>query len=318
MVSVVLPNYNHEAYLEERIQSILNQTYQDFELILLDDCSTDNSRIILQKYRNHPKVTACIFNTINSGSTFVQWEKGISEASGEYIWLAESDDYADTMFLESIVAVMSKDKQITLGYCQSSIVDEHSNFVKSNKEWTDNLDVQLWSSDFVLNGNSFISKYLFKKNVIPNASAVVFRRDAMNLPSEVKKMRMAGDWLAIAKIIQDKKICFVSEELNYFRSSPNNTRIHKGGKRIRRFKEGFQQINYFYANDMISLKQFLWRRNDDLTKWYTVQSSLPPMEIKSLGVIVGSVAAAQQIQFHLTFLVHSVLKRVKGKLKIHG
>ena len=56
MVSVIVPNYNHASYLVERIESILNQTYQDFELILLDDCSTDDSREVLLKYKDNPKV----------------------------------------------------------------------------------------------------------------------------------------------------------------------------------------------------------------------------------------------------------------------
>lgn len=57
-VSVIVPNYCHAPYLEQRIESILQQTFQDFELILLDDCSTDGSREILERYRNHPKFPA--------------------------------------------------------------------------------------------------------------------------------------------------------------------------------------------------------------------------------------------------------------------
>lgn len=51
VVSVVIPNYNYGRYLDQRIQTVLNQSYQDFELILLDDASTDNSIDILQKYK---------------------------------------------------------------------------------------------------------------------------------------------------------------------------------------------------------------------------------------------------------------------------
>ncbi len=75
MVSVIVPNYNHASYLVARIESILNQTYQDFELILLDDCSTDDSREVLLKYKDNPKVTHLVFNEQNSGSPFIQWQK---------------------------------------------------------------------------------------------------------------------------------------------------------------------------------------------------------------------------------------------------
>ena len=71
-VSVIVPNYCHAPYLEQRIESILQQTFQDFELILLDDCSTDGSREILERYRNHPKVSGIFYNERNSGSPFKQ------------------------------------------------------------------------------------------------------------------------------------------------------------------------------------------------------------------------------------------------------
>ena len=71
MVSVILPNYNHVVYLKERIESILNQTYQNFELILLDDCSADNSCDILNAYKEHPKVSALVLNEKNTGNTAV-------------------------------------------------------------------------------------------------------------------------------------------------------------------------------------------------------------------------------------------------------
>ena len=75
MVSVIIPNYNHSAFLKERIQSVLNQTYSDFELIILDDCSSDKSRDIIESFRSNPKVSHIIYNDRNSGSTFRQWNK---------------------------------------------------------------------------------------------------------------------------------------------------------------------------------------------------------------------------------------------------
>ena len=69
-VSVIIPNYNHSTFLTERIDSILNQTYQDFELIILDDCSIDNSVSIIESYRNNEHVTHIVLNEQNTGSTF--------------------------------------------------------------------------------------------------------------------------------------------------------------------------------------------------------------------------------------------------------
>lgn len=83
------------------MKSIFNQTFQDFEVILLDDASTDNSREILHKYQEHPKVSHLIINETNSGSPFKQWEKGLAFARGEFIWIAESDDYCNIFFLKN-------------------------------------------------------------------------------------------------------------------------------------------------------------------------------------------------------------------------
>ena len=103
MVSVIIPNYNHDKYLDVRIQSILNQTYQDFEIIILDDCSTDNSKAVIERYRDNDHVSHIVYNEKNSGTTFKQWEKGIELAKGDLLWIAESDDSCDCNFLDSLI-----------------------------------------------------------------------------------------------------------------------------------------------------------------------------------------------------------------------
>src|SRR5713226_5897350 len=120
-VSVIIPNYNHARFLRKRIESVLEQTYQDFELILLDDYSTDESRTILEQYSSDPRVRI-EFNSANSGSPFKQWNKGVRLACGKYIWIAESDDYADERLLERLVAVLKADPQISFAYCRSRCV----------------------------------------------------------------------------------------------------------------------------------------------------------------------------------------------------
>ena len=69
-VSVIIPNYNHQKYLKERIDSILNQTYPDYELLILDDRSPDNSMDVINLYKKHPRISQIVCNEVNSGSTF--------------------------------------------------------------------------------------------------------------------------------------------------------------------------------------------------------------------------------------------------------
>lgn len=134
-VSIIVPNYNHGKYIKQRLDSIINQTFTDYELILLDDYSSDESRDILLSYKNNPHVSHIILNTQNSGSPFLQWEKGIKLARGKYIWIAESDDYADIHFLEYTVKALTLHPQAHICYTGSFIIDTNGN--KINDPWFD-------------------------------------------------------------------------------------------------------------------------------------------------------------------------------------
>ena len=117
LVSIIIPNYNHSKFLQQRLDSVFNQTFQDFEVILLDDCSTDNSVDILKKYANHPKVSHLELNKQNSGSPFKQWQKGITMAKGTYIWIAETDDYCEFNFLDQMQAYDIFEMVILISFC---------------------------------------------------------------------------------------------------------------------------------------------------------------------------------------------------------
>src|SRR5258708_12948311 len=99
-VSVIVPNYNHARFLRQRLDSIMGQTFQDFEVVLLDDCSIDETRSILSDYADDPRVRI-EFNAVNPASTFNHWIKGVGLARGEYVWLAESVAYPDDRPLET-------------------------------------------------------------------------------------------------------------------------------------------------------------------------------------------------------------------------
>jgi glycosyltransferase involved in cell wall biosynthesis len=220
LVSIIVPNYNHYIYLGQRLECIFNQTYPNFEVILLDDCSTDKSQEILLEYAKNPKVSHCVFNATNSGNTFVQWHKGISLAKGDYIWIAESDDFCDLHFLEELIQLVSDDPEIKLVYCQSNRVDEMGAITGSWLHYTYNLDVTLFLTNFVMEGNKFIERFLIHKNVIPNASGVLFQKESAVELGELDTdpfLRTCGDWLFYLKIVTNNKIAYNHKSLNNFR-----------------------------------------------------------------------------------------------------
>src|ERR1700741_850078 len=150
-VSVIVPNYNHARFLRQRLDSIVGQTFQDFELILLDDCSSDDSQSILSNYADDSRVRI-EFNVVNSGSTFKQWNKGVRLARGKYIWLAESDDYADERLLERLVAMLDAEPSSVFAYCRSWRIladGQISGFLDSHYT---KLDPQRWTADFWADG----------------------------------------------------------------------------------------------------------------------------------------------------------------------
>lgn len=227
-ISIIIPNYNHANFLKQRLDSVFNQTFQDFEVILLDDASTDDSQVFLKSFQDHPKVSHVAFNTKNTGSPFVQWQKGIDLARGEFIWIAESDDYSDTRFLENCLERLVDN--VGMCYAQSVDVDAKNQIIDSRLKYSENFNPNIWNEDFSMDGMRFISEYLLVKNVIPNASAVLFRKsliDSNTFGDDLKKMHMCGDWFFWLKVLKNTKISFISEELNFFRQHELTTRIHK-------------------------------------------------------------------------------------------
>lgn len=216
LVSVVVPNYNYARYLEQRITSILNQTFTNFELILLDDASTDNSSEVLERYRKNIHVTHIEYNEKNTGSPFQQWMKGIRLAKGKYVWIAEADDCAEPDFLEICVRHAEKEKDTAICYAGSYLFDAEGNVSRK--------DVNHWGSRSKKGiasfpGVDYVVHNLYWKNYIINASAVLFRREyALNLmDSPFVQMRYCGDWLFWFELSMQGKVVEVYRILNYFR-----------------------------------------------------------------------------------------------------
>lgn len=226
LVSVIVPNFNHTRFLQQRMESILNQTFNDFEVILLDDCSTDNSREIIERYRENPKVSTIIYNEKNSGSTFKQWEKGIQHSSGEYIWIAESDDYCMDSFLEVLVTKLKNNKNAGIAYCQSASVDSDGVFLNN---WIDHTKIfipNIWQQSFYVDGLSAIKNFFLYSNIIPNASGVVFSKSFYDATSGFETgMKLNGDWFFWVKMLEKSDLIFCAATLNYFRQHQNKATI---------------------------------------------------------------------------------------------
>ena len=249
-VSVIIPNYCHARYLDQRIQSVLNQTYQDFELIILDDCSPDEgaSRSVIEQYRNTPHVSQIVYNETNSGSTFKQWEKGISLAKGELIWIAESDDKCLPILLEKLVRKFNENEKLVLTFCKTVA------FTDDGHE--DLLDPLPLSSDKIFGSRDFVSKHMTHGCPMLNASACLFRKDvALKLDKQYMSYKGAGDRMFWTEISEFGDVAVVNEWLNYMRFHPNNsTKIHNSDGTNQR--EDKLILDYIYNRGYISCKEY--------------------------------------------------------------
>lgn len=259
LVSVIIPNYNHARFLDERIQSVLSQTYQNFEVIILDDKSTDNSIDVINKYKDDSHITHIIVNEENSGSPFKQWDKGFELAKGEWIWIAESDDSSEPQFLEELMAHV--DDETSFAFCRSKRMDQHGAPVY--EYWQDEL-----KDSFTMDGQQFIDDYLRRKCIVWNASSVIFRRDnVFQIPKDYMGFKAAGDWLYWICLARLGNVSFVNTPLNRFRLHNTNTTqqsIQSGLVKVERAK----LYHYLISNGYISRQYYRKIRMNDINNLF--------------------------------------------------
>ena len=249
LVSVIVPNYNHAKYLPERLRSVAGQTLTDIEIILLDDASSDDSVSILREFAANDRRARLVLNERNSGSTFKQWRKGMQEARGKYVWIAESDDMAEPALLATLVARLERDPTVVIACCQLRMMDAQGAIGATPDEWLEEIHPTRWKADFINDGLDEIRRCMCKKNTVLNASGVVFRNFKGVDQLVHDSIRLCGDWLFWIRLLARGKIAYVAAPLNYWRLNTSNARTRPPGNL--EWKEGKQILNE--AADLLEL-----------------------------------------------------------------
>lgn len=172
-VSVIIPSYNYADYLPDTLQSILAQSYQDYEIILIDDGSTDDTRKVCQRLlKAYPDAPLCVIHQQNTGQPAFPRNRGIEMARGQYILCLDADDKIAPQFLEECVAVLDRHPRYSIAYPRlKEIGDSHN----------------LWR------GFEYNPETLIHWNFIPTAS--VFRREAwLDVGGYATNVRGHEDW----------------------------------------------------------------------------------------------------------------------------
>ena len=220
-VSVIVPNFNYALCLEERLLTVFNQSYPVFEIIVMDDASTDDSVAVINRTaRAQDRQIDLVVNKDNSGSPFKQWLRGLDKARGEFIWIAEADDVADPDFLRTLMDTMQAEGS-DLGFSDSWQIDQNGEVMGTSYiPYANSIRGSGFEESFTMSGKTFLERFLAVKNIILNVSCVVFRKDALKaaierIGTDLDDMRVAGDWRIYAEICaSDSNITFEARALN--------------------------------------------------------------------------------------------------------
>jgi glycosyltransferase involved in cell wall biosynthesis len=240
-VSVIVPSYNYERFLHARLQSIVGQTYQDIEVIVIDDASTDDSRSVIESFTHDPRVRA-VYCEANSGSVYQRWNEAALMARGRYLWFAGADDYCALDLLDELLKCFEEQPTVGIAFAQSWFVDERGNRL---------FLAPTWNRSQTMAGAQAIRK-LVLDTTIANASAVVVRAD---LYREVggfdTRFRLAADWRFYVDVLARSDLAYVAKPLNF-------CRIHRGTVSLTARRGGAEAVERY------RLLEDFWNRHSSL------------------------------------------------------
>ena len=223
LVSVVFTSYNHKEYLKQALDSIVNQSYHNIEVLVVDDCSTDGSQDILIQYNNNPKVKLHLLNN-NTGSYVKASNYGAQFAKGEYLIFAQCDDFADLQQIEILVNKLIENPQVGVAYSRSNMVDQYgivysNDFLKREKEFR-----KKCSQSTIITGPE-MGRFLSYSCVIPNLSASLIKRGLYTKVGMLSdKYLVAADWAFWLALSELTDFYYITRPLNNFRQHETTIR----------------------------------------------------------------------------------------------
>lgn len=225
LVSVIVPNYNHARFLEQRLRSIFDQTYREIELIVLDDASTDDSReVIGQLLRDCPFPCRTAFNEVGTGNPFRQWQRGIAMATGELIWICESDDFADPRFLEHLVPSFAEmSVKMALGRIEFAAQDGSPMAGMAN--FREGAEAGIWHQPVSRPAAHWFRSAFATRNIVTNVGGCVFRNQTIDLEifDRAAQYQIAGDWFLYIHLLGSGKLSYSPDAVAWFRQHERNT-----------------------------------------------------------------------------------------------
>jgi teichuronic acid biosynthesis glycosyltransferase TuaG len=229
-VSVIIPVYNSEEFINSTLDSVLNQTYKNIEVVIVDDCSTDNTEDIINEYllKNRNIIYYKLEN--NSGAAIAR-NKAIELANGRYIAFIDSDDIWYPRKIEKQLEFM-KEKNAAICYTAIEMIDEEDRILKGKRDVLNQVDY----------------KFLLKNTMIATSSVVIDREVTGNF--RMPLLRSGQDYATWLLLLRNGTIAFgINEALVKYRKRSNS--LSSG--RVKNIKKVFNiQRKYENINPIIA------------------------------------------------------------------
>jgi glycosyltransferase involved in cell wall biosynthesis len=209
-----MASYNHARFLRRRLETLLAQTHHDVELIIIDDCSTDDSLAVLREY-DRPGVTL-VARTTNGGWVTV-FNQGLDLASGEYVLFANCDDTCRPELAATLVAALEAAPSAGVAFCRSQMIDQDDHVIGDDRATQTPAFRKRCETDTVIHGSEMLH-HLLRGCVIPNTSAALFRRACFDrVGSFSHAYPICGDWEFYFRLSEHYDTAYVATPLNGFR-----------------------------------------------------------------------------------------------------
>jgi glycosyltransferase involved in cell wall biosynthesis len=258
LVSIIVTSYNHAEYLNQRMESLLKQTYKNIEIIVVDDCSTDRSAAVLEGYKKYPSVNI-VFLEKNGGYANA-CNHGVSLCNGEFIMFAECDDFNEPTHIAVLMDGLSAGENIGVAYCRSNMVDQNGKKSGDDFRYREKTFRKRCSEDTVISKEE-MQKYFLIHCVVPNMSAALIRKKYYYLAGGLSlTYRACADWDFWCRVALCCDFYYVTTPLNNFRTHSTTVRSTFGIKL--QVSEMFDLLyNYFCRTPLTFRERLKFRLN---------------------------------------------------------
>lgn len=222
LISVVVTSYNHAEYLGQRMESLLHQSWPNLEVVVVDDCSTDNSAEVLAKYQGIPNVRI-VLQEKNRGYADTS-NLGVSLARGRYVLFAECDDYSEPDQVQALYQAITESNSTVVAFSRSTMVDESGKATGDDFAFREERFKRLCASDALISAET-MRNFLMFSCVIPNMSAAMFKKKSFErIGGLSQRYRACADWDFWCRMAEEGDFRYLDRPLNNFRSHSTTVR----------------------------------------------------------------------------------------------